>query len=194
MRLTTGYPRGETACCSAGHRAHLVWPRDFPSGMANRESRDGLPLERSALALFRTASFAIVSTGARHVAARRRPGIAQARDVAVARRLPRVDPDRRPDRGAVRRRSQPRGWARPRLGAADQVSAIVPVTTTSRGRPDTTTVAVASSVSLPRSSPASSCSRTLSSISRCALTPSFLRNLRTDMLKASSSTLRSPTR
>src|SRR5437764_113432 len=57
------------------------------------------------------------------------------------------------------------------------------------GRPDTTTVAVASSVSSPRSSPASSCSRTLSSISRCALTPSFLRNFRTDMLKASSSTL-----
>ena len=64
----------------------------------------------------------------------------------------------------VRRRRAPPGSAK--SDAADQVSAMVPVTTTSRGRPDTMTAACASSVSSPCSSPASSCSRTLSSISR----------------------------
>ena len=73
--------------------------------------------------------------------------------------------------------------------ARSHASAILPVTTTSRGRPCTATVAVASSVSSPRNSPALSCSRTASSISRWAVTPSVLRNFRTDMLKTSSSTL-----
>ena len=74
---------------------------------------------------------------------------------------------------------------------ARQESAIVPVTSTSRGRPVTVTVAVASSLSSPRRFPASSCSRTASSISRCAVTPSVFRNLRTDRFKVSSSLLAS---
>src|SRR5919108_1137100 len=58
----------------------------------------------------------------------------------------------------------------------------------SSSRPFTRTVACASSVSAPSSFPFSIWSRTPSSISRCAVTPSFFRNFRTDMLKASSST------
>jgi hypothetical protein len=73
----------------------------------------------------------------------------------------------------------------PRARRQDRL--IVPVTTTSRGRPRTATVAIASSASSPRRSPALTPSRTASSISRCAVTPSVLRNLRTDMFRASSS-------
>src|SRR5687768_12811407 len=62
-----------------------------------------------------------------------------------------------------------------------------PVTRMSFSRPSTRTVAVASSVSPPSSRPCSIWSRTPSSISRCAVTPSFFRNFRTDRLKVSSS-------
>src|SRR4051794_23665289 len=62
-----------------------------------------------------------------------------------------------------------------------------PSTTISRSTPSTVTTARARSVSPPLSEPASSSSRTASSISLCEVTPSFFRKRRTDRLKASSS-------